>query len=212
MVRALEFERGQPGRDLVEAGAELLERRKRLVGLREHDRDVLEDVLDAVHVDRDDLAALRDRDHERFRLLGDTLGGAVAGAGLVREDRRVGHQLDVRHHDLGRIRVEDDRAVHLGHLVQERRAVVDLQLDAAGEHEAQVLGFADRDQTAGARVQDALDALAQRGPWSDHLQCPHEPRIRFDCVVYIFAGTGCHNPNSRAFSEFSAPARRARNR
>ena len=94
---ALELERGQAGRDLVEAGAVLVERRQRLVGLGEHDGDVLEDVLGAVDVERDDLAALGDRDHERVGLLGDALGGAVAGAGLEREDRRVRHQLDVGH-------------------------------------------------------------------------------------------------------------------
>src|SRR6185312_6822498 len=47
---ALELERGQTRRDLVEAAAVLVERRQRLVGLREHDRDVLEDVLRAVDV------------------------------------------------------------------------------------------------------------------------------------------------------------------
>ena len=112
---------------------------------------------------RDDLAALGDRDHERVGLLGDALGRAVAGAGLVREDRRVRHQLDVGHRDLRRVRVEDDRAVHLRHLVEERRRVVDLELDPAGVQEAEILGLADHDQAARARVQDALDALPQRG-------------------------------------------------
>ena len=53
---ALELERRQPRRDLVQAGAVLVERRKGLVRLREHDRDVLEDVLGAVEVERDDAA------------------------------------------------------------------------------------------------------------------------------------------------------------
>ena len=85
--------------------------------------------------------------------------------------------------DLRRVRVEDDRAVHLRHLVEERRRVVDLELDAAGEQEAQVLRLADHDQPAGARVQDVVDALAQRGAWRDHLQCLHQPRLRpyFSC-------------------------------
>ena len=56
---ALELERGEAGGDLVQAGAVLVERRQRLVGLGEHDGDVLEDVLRAVDVERDDLAALR---------------------------------------------------------------------------------------------------------------------------------------------------------
>src|SRR3954453_1410630 len=63
------------GRDLS-GGAQAL------FAFGEHDRDVLEDVLGAVDVERDDLAALRDRDHQRVRLLRDALGGAMAGAGL----------------------------------------------------------------------------------------------------------------------------------
>ena len=194
VVAALELERRQARGDLVEAGAVLVERGERLVGLGEHDGDVLEDVLDAVDVERDDLAALGDRDHQRVGLLGDALGGAVAGAGLVREDRRVRHQLDVGHRDLGRVGVEDDRAVHLGHLVEERGGVVDVELDAARVQEAQLLGVADHDQPAGARVQDVVDALAQRGPGRDHLERPHQPRIRAYLVVEIFAGPRCHSP------------------
>ena len=95
--------------------------------------------------------------------LDDALRRAVAGARLVREDRRVGHQLDVRHRDLRGVRVEDDRAVHLRDLVKERRRVVDLELDAAGVQEAEVFRLADHDQAARAGVQDALDPLPQRG-------------------------------------------------
>jgi hypothetical protein len=58
---ALELERGQAGGDLVEAGAVLVERRERLVGLGEDRGDLLEDVLGAVDVQRDDLAPLGDR-------------------------------------------------------------------------------------------------------------------------------------------------------
>ncbi len=122
-------------------------------------------------------------DHERVRLLGDALGGAVPGAGLVREDRRIGHQLHVRHRDLRGVRVEDDRPVHLRDLVEERGGVVDVELDPAGVQEAEVLGLADHDQTARARMQDALDALPQRGAGRDHLQRPHQPRIRSYFVV-----------------------------
>jgi hypothetical protein len=39
------------------------------LALAEHDRDVLEDVLRAVDVERDDLAALGDRDDQRVGLL-----------------------------------------------------------------------------------------------------------------------------------------------
>src|SRR5215213_8212846 len=61
---ALELERGQPGGDLVEAGAVLVEGRERLVGLGQDRGDLLEDVLGAVDVEGDDLAPLGDRDHE----------------------------------------------------------------------------------------------------------------------------------------------------
>ena len=91
-----ELEVGEPQGDLVEPGAVLLERRQALVRLREHRRDVDEDVLHPVHVDGDHVAALGDRDDERLGLLRDALGRAVARARLHREDRRVRHQLDVR--------------------------------------------------------------------------------------------------------------------
>ena len=100
---ALELERGQARGDLVEAGAVLVQRRQRLVGLGEHGGDLLEDVLRAVDVERDDVAALGDGDDQRVGLLGDALGGAVARAGLRREDRRVRHQLDVAPGDLRRV-------------------------------------------------------------------------------------------------------------
>ena len=79
---ALELERGEAGGDLVEPGAVLVEGRERLVGLGQDRGDVLEDVLRAVEVERDDVAPLGDGDDERVGLLGHALGGAVAGAGL----------------------------------------------------------------------------------------------------------------------------------
>ena len=147
---ALELERGQAGGDLVEAGAVLVERGERLVGLGQHHRDVLEDVLRAVEVERHHVAACGDGDHQRVGLLRDALGGAVPGAGLEREDRGVGHELDVGPEDLGAVRGEDDRAVHLGQLVEQRGRVVDVELDAAGERNDELLVVADADQGAGA--------------------------------------------------------------
>jgi hypothetical protein len=172
---ALELQRGQAGGDLVQARAVLVQRGQRLVGLGQDDGDVLEDVLRAVHVQRDDLAPLGDRDDERVGLLGDALGGTVPGAGLHRQDRRVGHELDVGHRDLRRVGVQHDGAVHLGHLVEQRGRVVDLELDAAREEEAQLLDLADEDQPAGARVDDVVDALTQRRAGCDHLQRLDEP-------------------------------------
>ncbi len=67
----------------------------------------------------------------------------------------------------GRVRVDQDRAVHLGHLVEHRRCVIDVEPDPAGEHEGEVLGLADDDQSTGSGVDDVVDALAKRGAGSD---------------------------------------------
>src|SRR3712207_9209416 len=57
----------------------------------------------------DALPILRDRDDQRVGLLRDALGGAVPRARLQREDRRVGHELDVGPADLRRVGVARDR-------------------------------------------------------------------------------------------------------
>ena len=63
---ALELERRETRRDLIQPRPVLVEGAERLVGLREHVRDVLEDVLGAVDVERDDLrAAARSRSRAR---------------------------------------------------------------------------------------------------------------------------------------------------
>src|SRR5215218_2889087 len=191
---ALELERGEARRDLIEAAAVLVERRERLVGLRKHDGDVLEDVLRAVDVERDDLAPLRDRDHERLGLLADALGRAVTGAGLERQDRRVGRQLDVAPDDLRGVRAEHERAVHLGELVEEGGRVVDVELEPTGEEEGEIVGVADDDQAAGTGVDDVVDSLAQRRPGGDHLECLDEPGLlaRLELLFELFPGTWRH--------------------
>ena len=55
---ALELKRRHAGRNLIEPQAVLVERRERLIGLRQHGRDVLEDVLRSIDVERDDFAPL----------------------------------------------------------------------------------------------------------------------------------------------------------
>ena len=94
--RILELERRQPRQDLLEALAIRLERPDGLVRLCEHRRDRVELVARVPGEDRHGLALLGDRDHERARLLRDALRGPVPRPGLVRRDRRVRHQLDVR--------------------------------------------------------------------------------------------------------------------
>src|SRR5262249_57549134 len=91
--------------------------------------DVLEDVLHPAEVERDDVPALGDRDYQGVGLLGDALGRAVPRAGLRGEDGRVRHQLDVGADDLRRLLIEDDCAVHLRHLVEQRRGVIDIEVD-----------------------------------------------------------------------------------
>ena len=174
---ALELERGEAGGDLVQPGAVLVQRRERLVGLGEDGGDLLEDVLHAVDVERHDVAALGDGDHQRVGLLRHALGRTVARAGLRRQDRRVGHQLHVAPGDPGRVRVDRDRAVHLRELVEQRGRVVDVQLDAAREQERQLVGIPDDDQAPGAGMDDVVDALAHRGAGSDHLQGLDQPGL-----------------------------------
>ena len=144
----------------MQAAAVLVERRQRLVGLRQHHRDVLEDVLDAVDVERYDLAALRDRHHQRIGLLGHALGRAVAGPRLEGQDRRIRRQLHVDLRDLRRVRAQHDRAVHLRQLVEQRRRVVELELDPPREQEREFVGVPDHDQPARMGMQDIVDSLA----------------------------------------------------
>src|SRR5215207_782064 len=190
---ALELERGEAGGDLVEPAAVLVERSQRLVGLGEHRRDLLEDVLRAVDVERDDVAALGDGDHQRVGLLRDPLGRAVARAGLRGQDGRVRHQLDVAPRDLGRVRVQRDRAVHLRQLVEQRGRVVDVELDPAAEEERELVGIADDDQAAGARVDDVVDAFANCGARCHHLQGLDQSGLltRFE-LCELFPGSRRH--------------------
>ena len=73
----LELERRQPREHLLEPLPVRLERGERLVRLREHLGHRIELVASRPDVHRDRRALLGDRDHERTRLLGDALGGAV---------------------------------------------------------------------------------------------------------------------------------------
>ena len=100
-------------------------------------------------------------------LTGDAVGGAVTGARLLGEDRRVGHEVDAGHQDAGRVTVEDDRAVHLGELAQPGRGERHVEGEAAGRHRLDLAVVAHDDQGAGAAAQDALEALTQGGAGCD---------------------------------------------
>ena len=174
---AFELEDAEAGRDLVEALAVLLERGQALVGLGEDGGDVLKDVLGPLDVERDDVAPLGDRDHQGVGLFRDALGGAVPGAGLAREDRRVRHQLDVGPDDLGGLAVEDDRAVHLRHLVEHRRRVVDVELDPSREQMGDIARLGDDDEGAGPGVDDVVDSLPQGAARGDDVEGPQKPGV-----------------------------------
>ncbi len=98
-------------------------------------------------------------------------------AGLGGVDRRIRHQLDVGPGDLLRLGVEDDRAVHLRHLVEQARRVIDVEAEPAGEEERDLLGLTDHDQATGRGVDDVVNPLAEGGPGRDHVERPQEPWI-----------------------------------
>ena len=142
----LELERGQARQHLLEPLPVGVERRERLVRLGEHVGDRVELVPRGPDEDRDRLPLLRDRDHERAGLFRHALGGAMPRAGLVRRDRRVGHELDVGPREpLDRV-VDDDRAVHLCELVQQLGPERRVEPDAAGVEEREEVRVADHDE------------------------------------------------------------------
>ena len=159
----LELERGQSRQHLLEPLPVRVERPERLVRLREHVRDGVELVPGWPHEDRDRLPLLRDRDDERACLLRDALGRAVPGAGLVRRDRRVRHELDVRPREALDLLVDDDRAVHLRQLVEKLRPERRVELDAAGVEERQPVRVAHHDQRPLVRADHVVDGLAEPG-------------------------------------------------
>src|SRR5919201_1753862 len=179
----LELERRQPRQHLVEPLPVRLQRRERLIRLREHLGNRVELVARLGDVDRDRRALLRDGDDERTRLLRDTLGRAMPRAGLVRRDRRVRHQLHVRVRDLRQRRRDDDRAVHLGQLVEELRRERLVETHAAGEQERELVRIAEDDQRSLAGANDVVDRLAQLRPGSDALEGVEQLRIAARIVL-----------------------------
>ncbi len=102
--QVLDLQRGQRARDLVEAELVALQGRQRLVGAGQDRGRVLQDAALAVHVQGDQPHRLADRDDREAGLLAHPVGGAVPGAGLLRGDRGVRHQLDAGPQDLGAVR------------------------------------------------------------------------------------------------------------
>ena len=152
---------------MVESLTVCLQRRERLVRLGEDVGDRVELVAVLAGEDRHGLSLLRDRDHERLRLPRHTFGRPVPGAGLVRRDRRIRHQLNIGLSNLGDCGVDDDRAVHLRQLVEQLRGEGLVEPNSAGEHERQLRGLPDHDQGAFPGTDDVVDPLSQRRPGRD---------------------------------------------
>ncbi len=75
------------------------------------------------------------------------------------------------------VTVYQDCAVHLCHLVEHGRAVVDVEPDSAGKHEGEVLCFADDNQSAGTGMDNVVDAFAELGTRCDRVYGTEQPGI-----------------------------------
>ena len=168
--QVLDLQGRQRARDLVEAELVALQGRQGLVGAGEDRGRVLQDAALAVHVEGDQAHRLGDRDDREADLLAHPVRGAVPGAGLLRRDRRVGHQLDARPQDLGDVLVDDDAAVELAQLAQPRRGELDVQHETAGAHRLDGLVPAEHDESAGVAAEDPLEAVTQRRAGCDGAQ------------------------------------------
>ena len=157
----LDLQGGQGVGDLVEAVAVALERGDGLVGAADDRAGVLEHVAGLVEVEGDDVHRGRHRDDGHPGLPGDTVGRAVAGAGLLGRDRRVGHEVDAGLEDAADVLVEDDRAVHLGQLAQAGGRERHVERETTGGHGFDLAVLADDDQRTGASAQDAFETLTQ---------------------------------------------------
>ena len=158
----LDLERGQLRGDLDEAVLVALEGLQGLVGPVEQPRDRLERVLLVAGVDGDDRHVLGHRDHRHVDRAGHPLGGAVPGAGLRRGHVRVRHEVHVGPGDAAGVGGQDDGAVHLRQLRQALRAEGGVEQEAARADVQHVGTVADDDERAHARLEDAVEAGAQR--------------------------------------------------
>ena len=168
--QVLDLQRGQGAGDLVEPLLVALQRGQRLVGAGQDLGGVLEHVAGLADVGGNDLHRLRHRDHREAGLLGDPLRGAVAGAGLLRRDGVVGHQVYGGAADPGDVAVDDDAAVHLRQLAQAGGGEGDVEGEAAGGDRLDDLVAAEHDQGAGASAEDPFEAVAQGGAGGDRGQ------------------------------------------
>ena len=158
----LDLERGEVAERVVEAGLVTLERLQRLVGAVEQPPDLLQLALGAAGVDVDHAHLLGRRDHGHVERAGDTLGRAVARAGLAGGNRRVGHEVDVGAGDAAAVGRDDDRAVHLRQFGETLGAERGVDEEAAGADREHVGLVVQDEQCAGLGAHDAIDAVTQR--------------------------------------------------
>lgn len=149
--------------DLVEPELVPLQRGQRLVRAGEDRGRVLQDPPLPVHVQRDQPHGLGDGDDGEADLLAHPVRRAVPGAGLLRGDGGVGHQLHTGPQDLGDVLVDDDAAVELAQLAQPGRRELDVQHETAAAHRLDGLVPAEHDEPAGVAAEDALQAVTQPG-------------------------------------------------
>ena len=155
---------------VLEAGLVPLERLECLVGAVEQTPDLLELSLEPAGVDVDHAHLLRRRHDRHVERPGHPFSSAMAGAGLAGRNRGVGHEVHVRPSDAPAVVGDDDRAVHLGefgHTLGAERSV-DQEATRADRQHLGVVG--QHDQCAGLGTNDSIDAVAQRGAWTDPRQ------------------------------------------
>ena len=157
------LETGQSDLGLVEPSAEAFERVEALVGLPVERRRGPQ--LEPIAVEEDDrqiAPLLRDGEHRLLHLLGEPFGGAETGTGLVRADGRVGDEVDVGTHQVLAVAVDDDAAVHLRQLGEERsREAGRLEKHAAGADLGNLRVESEHDEGARAGADDELDRVTQ---------------------------------------------------
>ncbi len=166
----LDLERRQVVDRVVETDLVALEGLQGLVGAVEQTPDLLELSFEPAGVDVDHAHLLRRRHDRHVERPGDPFSSAMPRAGLARRHRGVGDEVDVRPSDAPAVVGDDDRAVHLGefgHTLGAERSV-DQEATRADRQHLGVVG--QHDQCAGLGTNDSIDAVAQRGAWTDPRQ------------------------------------------
>src|SRR5215218_999456 len=159
----------QPPRELLEGG-------DRRVGLGEDDAYVFEDVRPVgAAVQAHDHPTLGDRNHQVSRLLSRAVRGEMPHPGLLGLERRVRVELHVGVVDGGEVGRDDDRAVHLGQLVQAHRRELqpDLHPTRDDPKPLQLLWQGHHDERPIVRPNNVLDGVPQiraRGHEGEHVR------------------------------------------